>query len=175
MTILANKRLYLSSPIEYCKDASWRPWVKEVLANEFKLRVLDPNDDPKQKEAVKLPPLKEQGNYGEVRRIVKNFVRMDLSIVDRADIFIAYVPHKVPTTGCVHEIVNSNNAKKPTLLVEGQSKNRLASWYFGFIPDHFMFGKWEELFDFLRDVNAGKYEQDNRWWFLYHYPSAWLD
>jgi nucleoside 2-deoxyribosyltransferase len=67
-----------------------------------------------------------------IAKIAKSFVRKDLCLVDRADFLIAYLPNKIPTTGTNHEIINSNNAKKPTLLVTDTGDiTNIPLWYFG--------------------------------------------
>lgn len=180
MPLLDGKRVYLSAPMEFSSAGNeWqnktRKWVKHVLTEEFKLKVFDPYDDPFQNIAEKVKKLKSEGNYEEVRKIAKPFVNSDLALTDRADILVAYVPYKVATVGVTHEIINANNAKKVTLLVEGTDKSKISTWYSGFISDKYMFGIWEDLFSFLRDVNADKYKDNHRFHFLYNYPHEWLN
>jgi len=92
------------------------------------------------------------------------FVRKDLCMVDRADFVIAYLPQNVQTTGTVHEIINSNSAKKPTLLVtNADSKSGIPLWYFGFIPEEFIFAGWDSLYDYLTEVDEGKHKKNRRW------------
>jgi hypothetical protein len=100
-------------------------------------------------------------------KIAKAFVRKDLAMVDRADFTIAYLPSGVPTTGTHHEIINSNNAKKPTMLVCPQGKEFIPLWYYGFIPHEFMFGSWDGLWEYLCEVNKGKHVHNDRWAFTY--------
>jgi hypothetical protein len=88
-------------------------------------------------------------------------------MVDRADFLIAHLPYKIPTSGSHHEIINSNNAKKPTLLVCPQGRQFIPLWYFGFIPLECMFGCWEDLYAYLQDVDDGKLKENNRWHFIY--------
>lgn len=174
MEVLTNKRVYLSSPIEFCKDDSWRHDVKKVLTETFKLKVFDPHSDSKQHLAVDAKSYRENRDYDKLHTIAKHFVKKDLAIVDRADIVIGHLPSMTCTTGCVHEIINSSNAKKLTLLVEGTDKSKLPIWYHGFIKHQFMFGKWEELYQFLEDVNKNKYIENDKLFFLYNYPDVWL-
>lgn len=165
---LAGKRCYLSGPIE--NDASghnWRTEPKRVLVDEFGIDMFDPFDDPKQIWVSPLNEARQKHDYEEMARIAKMFVRKDLCMVDRSDFIISYLPYKVATTGTHHEIINSVNAKKPTLLICPQGKNLIPAWYYGFIPHEVMFGSWDELYNYLRDVNAGKHKDNNRWHFIY--------
>lgn len=168
MGFLKNQRLYLSGPIEYDQDENWRDSPKKVLVKEFGINLFDPFDDPKQQWVPVLQKAKKEGDYESIVRITRSFVRKDLCMVDRADFTIAYVPHRVPTTGTTHEIINSNNAKKPTLLVTNcEDISNIPLWYFGFIPIEFMFAGWDNLYDYLREVDEGQHKHNNRWSYIY--------
>lgn len=174
--ILKGSRCYIGGPIDLADNShDWRSPVKDFLRKRFGVKVFDPHADPKQSKIPELNKLTEQKDYEAMRSIVKDFVRADLSIVDHSDFVISHVPYKVPTTGTTHEIINSNNAKKPTLLVCPQGKHLIPRWYYGFIPLHFMFSSWEELYSYLIEVDEGMHADDDRWWFLYNYHDAdWL-
>lgn len=168
MSFLKNKKLYLSGPIQYDISENWRDLPKKVLFEEFGIDLFDPASDPKQQWVPLLQEAQKVKDYETIVRITKAFVRKDLCMVDRADFTIAYVPYKIPTTGTVHEIVNSNSAKKPTLLVTNcMDVTCIPLWYFGFIPIEFMFAGWEKLFVYLREVNEGKHRHNNRWSYIY--------
>lgn len=166
-TVLKNKLVYLSGPIEFDKDISWRDEPKSVLTNKFKLNIFDPFEDPKQKNTKALLKARESKDFKEVRKIVKSFVRKDLTKVDHSHLLIAYLPKGVPTTGTHHEIINANNRKIPVLLVCPQGKEFIPLWYFGFIKHERMFGSWNDLYKFLQNVNEGKYLKDDRWAYIY--------
>jgi hypothetical protein len=168
MSILKQKRAYLSGPIEYSQDINWRTKPKQVLVEEFGIDLFDPFCDPKQQWTEELNEARKNQDFETVTKICKLFVRKDLCWVDRSDFIISFLPYKVPTTGTVHEIINSNNAKKPTLLVtDAENVSYIPLWYFGFIPVEFMFAGWESLFSYLREVNSGLHKHNNRWSFIY--------
>jgi nucleoside 2-deoxyribosyltransferase len=159
--------LYLSGPIENGDLINWRIEPKKVLNERFGIKIYDPFDDPKQQWAQKLIEARANKDYDTMVRISKSFVRKDLCLVDRSDMLIANLPYKVSTTGTIHEIINSNNAKKPTLIVCEQGKEKVPLWLYGFIPPEVMFGSWNELYDYLEEVNEGKHMDNNRWQFIY--------
>lgn len=170
MGVLKDRRCYLSGPIENDVDPShnWRIGPKAVLVDRFGIDLFDPFDDPKQQWAEALKEARDRSDYDEMARIAKNFVRKDLCMVDRSDFIIACLPYKFPTTGTHHEIINSSNAKKPTLLVCPQGKNQVPLWYYGFIPHECMFGSWDDLYQYLQDIEDGKYKGvNNRWDYVY--------
>ena len=164
---LKGARCYLGGPIENSTDENWRPAVEQRLVEEFEINLFNPFDDPKQQWAPRLHEARIGRDYKTMRKIAKKFVRKDLAIVDRSDFIISCLPYKVPTTGSVHEVIESNVRKKPTLLVCPQGKEYLPYWYFGFIPDRYMFGSWDDLYEYLQDVNKGKCKRDDRWSFVY--------
>lgn len=165
---LKGTRLYLSGPIEHDSPGhNWRTEPKRILVDQFGIRLFDPFDDPKQQWVPVLKEAKKNKDFATMANVAKTFVRKDLAMVDRADFVISYLPFGVPTTGTHHEIINSNNAKKPTLLVCPQGKENLPVWYFGFIPEEAMFGSWNELYNYLDDVDRGEHKTNNRWAFVY--------
>ena len=168
MCYLKGKRAYLSGPIQFDVKENWRDVPRKTLTEEFGIELFDPFADPKQQWVPTLQKAQKDKDYETIVRISKAFVRKDLCLVDRSDFIVAYLPYKVPTTGTVHEIINSNNAKKPTLLVTNcEDITHIPLWYFGFIPKTFMFAGWDKLFDYLREVNEGKHKSDDRWSFIY--------
>lgn len=170
--VLRDKRVYISGPIEFDTNDDWRTPLIRNLRDHFGMQIFDPLADSKQSKAPELHAARERRDYEKMREIAHTFVHKDLGLVDRMDLIIARVPHKVPTIGTVHEIINSNNAKKPTLLVCPQGKHMVGLWYFGFIPHRHMFGSNEELFAYLQEVNEWKHTQDARWAFVYDFPDV---
>lgn len=168
MNYLTGKRCYLSGAIENdTSGINWRIEPKKVLTEFFGINVHDPFVDEKQTLATELYKARDNRDFTTITNIAKGFVRKDLAMVDRADMLVANLPYKVPTCGTHHEIINSNNAKKPTLLVCEQHKEFIPLWYWGFIPHEFMFDCWEDLYNYLREVNDGKHMDNNRWAFIY--------
>lgn len=166
---LYQKRTYLSGPIQYdTSEVNWRLDVIQQLQMRFGLNIFDPFSDPKQKNTPILENARKFKDYSKIAEIAKTFVRKDLAMVDRADIVIAFLPHKVPTVGTHHEVINSNNAKKPTLLVTNTNDiSDIPMWYFGFIPKEFMFPNWDKLYEYLESVNKGEQRSNNRWSYIY--------
>jgi hypothetical protein len=168
MNYLKNKRAYLSGAIEFGeKDHNWRIEPINRMTNDFGIDVFDPFSDPKQQWVEELNFARTNKDFDKMSKIARNFVRKDLCMVDRSDFLVAYMPFKVPTTGTIHEIINSNEAKKPTLIVCPQGKENAPLWLWGSLPQHYFFGSWEELYSYLKDVTDGKHSEDNRWHFCY--------
>lgn len=163
MGYLEGKRAYLSGPIEFGSGPNWRMEPSKILIEQFKVDLFDPFDDPKQQNAPKLIEAREQCNFDEMARIADSFVRKDLSVVDSSDFLVACLPRGVPTTGTVHEIIVKANSKKPVLLVCLEGKQYIPFWYWAFIPHSQMFGRWEDLWQYLKEVDAGLHADNYRW------------
>lgn len=160
---LKGKRCYLSGPIQHdTTNLNWRVQPTKILKEEFGIDIFDPFVDPKQQWLPILKVAQENENYEQMQEIAKKFVRKDLAEVDHSHMVIACLPYKVPTTGTHHEIINANNSKKPTFLVCPEGKSKIPLWYFGFIRHEFMFGSWEDLYNYLREINLGKHQDNNR-------------
>lgn len=167
MNYLKNKRAYLSGAIEFGDlNHDWRSFPIKKL-NNYGINVFDPFSDPLQQWGQELEKAKLEKDYLKISSIAKNFVKKDLCMVDRSDFLIAYFPYKVPTTGTVHEVVNSNNAKKPTLIVTPQGKEKSPAWLWGILPSHYFFDSWNSLYQYLDEVDSGKHKDDSRWHFCY--------
>jgi len=166
MEHLRGRRAYLSGAIEFGeKGHNWRTEPVKVMVDRFGINVFDPFSDPKQQWLEEIGSARVEKDYSKIKKIARNFVRKDLCMVDRSDFLVAYMPFKVPTTGTIHEIVNSNEAKKPTLIVCPQGKENAPLWLWGILPEQYFFSSWDELYNYLNDVTIGYKYEDDRWHF----------
>lgn len=168
MNYLKKKKFYLSGPIEHSEGIDQRPNIKKELKIRFSLDIFDPHADPKQQWSNQLKIARDKKDFDLMTKIAKDFVRKDLSEVDRTDVLIAYLPYKIPTVGCHHEIINAVNLKKPVLLVSDKNKNLLPLWYYGFIPHQQMFGDWEDLYTYLKEIDDGVHKDNYKWSYIYN-------
>lgn len=165
---LKGSNCYLSGPIEFCNEKlNWRINVINNLQKNFEINVFDPFSDPKQQWSDKIKECKNKKDDKTLSKIARSFVRKDLAMVDRCDFLIAYLPQNTVMAGTIHEIINSNNSKKPTLLVTNGSKFNISSWYYGFIDTNCIFNNWNELYNYLDKVNRGLCKKNDRWSFVY--------
>lgn len=168
MSVLRGKRLYLSGPIEFGDhNINWRTEPKRILGEKYGFEIFDPFCDPKQNRVDELDRACEAEDWDTVEAITADFVSKDLIWVNQSDILIAYLPRKVPTTGTVHEIIESARNKRPTLLLCPEGKKYIPKWYRGFIKREHIFGSWDEIYAFLDGVEEGKMKNHRRWRFIY--------
>jgi len=167
MNYLKNSKFYLSGPIEFGNEINWRKDVIENLKVKFSINVFDPFSDPKQQWIDKINQYKEEKNFNKLTEIANKFVRKDLTMVDRCDALIAYLPYKVPTVGTHNEIINANNMKKPIMLICPEGKENIPIWYYGFMKHEIFFNSWNEIYYYLENVNKGNLIKNSRWDFVY--------
>ncbi len=163
---LKNRLVYLSSPIE-CAQEQNIDKAKMYLMEHFGLQVFDPSADPKQQWKPLLDEARKNKDYELMKTIASKFVRKDLTMLDKSDFLIAYLPKNTKTTGTVHEIIVKNEQKKPVLLVCPEGKEFLSLWYFGFIRLEYMFDGWDSLYNYLHEVDQGHHQYNPRWSFVY--------
>jgi nucleoside 2-deoxyribosyltransferase len=170
MSVLTGKQCYLAGPIENASDPNalnWRIEPRKILREKFGINLFDPTEDPKQQWAASLHKAREEKDYNKMVRIAKSFVQKDLATIDKSDFIIAYLPYRTPTTGTIHEIIHSDDVKKPVILICPQGKEFLPLWFYGFIDQNTMFGSWNDLYFYLEEVNNGKHISNRRWNLVY--------
>jgi len=167
MGYLKDAKCYLSGPIENEDPTyNWRLSPKKHLIDTFGVDIFDPYEDPKQDMKGAILEARKNRDFEEIRRIAKGFVRKDLAIVQKMDFLIAFLPYKVPTAGTCHEIIVANDLKIPTLLVCLEGAEFVPLWYYGFISYKFMFGSWNDLYAYLKEVDDGLHKNNDRWWMV---------
>ena len=184
MGYLKGTNCYLSGAID-CDDtnSNWRPAVKQVLKSRFEIDVFDPFNDHKQMKHDDLIQAKNNKDWKTVQDIAWRFVRKDLKQVEKSDFLIANITCKtrvehisggiqavtrqIPTTGTIHEIIESDNHHNPTLIVCEYGIEYIPSWLIGFIKLDYLFDSWNSLYFYLNAVNNGEKMDDQRWFYVY--------
>jgi hypothetical protein len=169
---LENLWCYLGCPIEFAANdySSENVFFDKKKLVDFlyqkKVKVLDPKKISFNgvSEFNNRMELFAQKNFKEIRRQMKIIVRKDLRCVDKSDFSITYLPKGVRTTGSIHEIVNADNQKKPTLIICPEGIEHLPGWLFGIIPLEYMFDSVDDLIWYLDSVDREPH--DDRWQFV---------
>ena len=169
MGALKSSRLYLSGPIEYEDESKpdWRPPVIKVLTDRFGIDVHDPSTDEKQGRAPLLVKALEEERYEDAEKVARIFVKKDFTVIAHSHFLIAYAPRGVVTTGTPCEVHYAVNDKKPVMVVCPEGKKYAPRWYFGNIRHQYIYGSWDECYDYLQEVDDRKHTDNHRWWFVY--------
>lgn len=177
---LNNLRVYLSGPCENAvkAGADWRSEITPKL-KELGLVVFDPVHKPTKlsfcnsdgvEEFKLVKKLRDEGNYKELARCMKEVVHTDLRMTDSADLLIVLLDGS-STTGTIDEIVTACNQKKPVYLCATGGKKTIPLWLFGRVPESYIF---EDLNEILARLDMIAFCGDNelpdfvdkRWLFL---------
>ena len=144
---LKGLRCYLAGPIDHADDdgKGWRTKAQKWLEKK-KVFVFNPCDKPISyqqykeidEEKTKMMALKESGRFFELTQRMKEIVHVDLRMVDVSDMVIVYIDPKTPMFGTIHELINSLQQRKPTLVVVEGGKEKAPNWLF----DGFQFYVW---------------------------------
>lgn len=173
---LKGLRVYLAGPIDHAQDdgVGWRDMMKPFLRNKGML-TLDPCDKPINyasygevgEEKTKMMELKKLGRFYELSEQMKAICHVDLRMTDVADCVIVYINPDIPMCGTIHELVNSLQQRKPTLVVVEGGKKNAPNWLFGIMDFNFMFDSFDDLKDFMGLVDEAAFSPDlTRWVFF---------
>jgi len=174
--VLKGLRCYLAGPIDAAQDdgVGWRNEVTKWL-KKMKVSVLDPCNKPISyaafkeidDEKQKMMSLKASGRYFELSQRMGEIAHVDLRMTDISDFLIVYVNPNITMFGTIHELINSLNQKKPTLVVVEGGKKNAPNWLFGIMDFNFIFEDFEELHDFLKLIDTESIQANlSRWVFF---------
>ena len=173
MNRLKGHRTYLCGPIENCvqNGIRWRreltPWLKGLG-----IVVLDPtnkpiklgNEDIENKKYVKQLRLKKDWNT--LSKEMKNIIKVDLRLLDWSSFVIIYLSNNIPMAGTSHELVLTSQQRKPALIMCEDGKENISGWWYGLLNHKEFFSTWDELKNYISNIDSGKIEPNNKWLFL---------
>ena len=152
----------------------WRDEITEFLEpmgvyvfNPCKKPVVDAIYKEVEEEKTKMIHLKKSHRYLELSQRMKEIVHFDLRMVDVSDFVIVYVNTEIPTFGTIHELIISLNQRKPTLVVLEGGKANCPNWLFGIMDFNFIFEDFEELKQYLVQINQGNITADRSHWVFF--------
>ena len=173
---LKGMRIYLAGPIDHAKDdgIGWRNELKKFIKKKGAF-ALDPCDKPISyaaygevgTEKTKMLELKKMGRFFELSEQMKKIAHVDLRMTDVSDCVVDYLNPNITMFGTIHELINSLQQRKPTLVVIEGGKKNAPNWLFGIMDYNFMFDSFDELEEFLTLVDEASFDPDlTRWVFF---------
>lgn len=170
MNILKDSVCYLAGPIDFAKDQGkgHRQQIQE-LTKEIGIKYLDPTNKlaslckEVDEEQQKIIEYKKNGQYVELREMMKNIIRSDLRCIDYSDFVICYIDTSIHMCGTYHEIFLSISQHKPTFIVVEGGLAKSPSWLFGISKLEFLFNSIEELCDHLHKIDSGEIPLSKEW------------
>ena len=174
---LYGSRVYLSGAMERALDVGegWRNRITPYL-DRLGIVVLNPCKKPidmvfKIEDREYREGLRMDGDFETLNKEVRILRAVDLRLVDISDFLIVYLDNEVSSCGTWEEIVTANRQKKPVLIHCKQGKERIPDWLWGMLPHQFIFGSWDDLFEYLRQVNIADEIDNMRRWMFFDYSS----
>jgi nucleoside 2-deoxyribosyltransferase len=137
--------VYLSGPMEFAKDGGveWRREIEQRLRDNLGIQesnILNPCDKPNvygfrslADEIAVQHTLREKEDWAELDKTMKRIMTIDLRLVDRSDIVIAYLPADTKMAGTIHEIVVARGQKKPVVAIVPHGMKSMSGWMMALI------------------------------------------
>jgi hypothetical protein len=167
MNYLKDKTVYLAGSIHHNDEDSgvgWRELITPKLES-MTINVLDPckktingvgeiGDDKQE-----LKKLIKEKKFLEVKNKFFPILKADLRCVDLSHFIIINYRPKIRHVGTIHELVMANIEKKPILLYYPPNElEDFNPWLACLVKAEHIFDDWDNMFSYLRIVNAGKFD-----------------
>lgn len=174
MNNLKKQRCYLAGAIDRVHDRgnSWRDDITPFLLG-LGVIVLNPLKKPTyfgdedEITAAYKRQLKQAKKYDELSKVMKTIRSVDLRMVDISDFLIVNLDLDTHPCGTLEEIFWANRQKKPILIRMTQGKHNAPDWLFGTIPHEFIFDTWQDIGNYLLQVDNMNIQQHiDRWCFF---------
>lgn len=171
---LLNQRVYLAGAMDRVPDrgTGWRDDITPFLEN-LGVTVFNPIKKPtvvgqEDSETHKYKTrLKLDKKYDELSRVMKVIRSVDLRLVDISDFLIVNLDLDIHPCGTYEEIFWANRQKKPIIIHMVQGKENAPDWLFGTIPHQLIFSSWDDIKDYLLQINSNdEINSYNRWYFF---------
>jgi nucleoside 2-deoxyribosyltransferase len=171
---LKNQRVYLAGAMDRVKDRGngWRdditPFLEDlgvIVFNPIKKPTIIGKEDSETHQYK--TQLKQQENYTELSYLMKTIRSVDLRLVDISDFLIVNLDLDIHPCGTYEEIFWANRQKKPIIVHMEQGKQSAPDWLFGTIPHQMIFSYWQDIKNYLSDINNNpEINTFNRWYFF---------
>lgn len=169
---LTGKTVYLTGNIHVTTNndygMGWRDKITPLLQKKYSLNVLDPSKlgiVNMAKEQQYYCDLIKSRDFTKVKKEFYKIVRKDLKAVDKSDFIIFNHNPNLPTIGSMHELVNSTNQKKPSLIMcEEQYVDKLNPWLLTMIKPQWLFTDWISMFNYLDNIHKTGIVETSHWW-----------
>jgi len=172
---LKGMTCYLCGPMDRVPDGGteWRDYVSKKI-KKMGVGVFNPCDKPsdyaKEDHVTRetIHALKMGGDYDKISDMMKPICAVDLRMVDIAHFIVMNLDLDVHLCGSYHEAFLAMSQRKPVLIRCKQGKADAPNWVFGVVPHQLIFSSWQELLDYLHDIDNSEKEVDHldRWRFF---------
>ena len=179
---------YLSGSIDFSPDlgAKWRDAMTPFLEDK-NVKVLNPlkhcfygTQDLDDVKRPRMQTLLDDGRWEELRTEMKELNHWDLRSVDLSSFLVVNYDIKTFTCGTHEEVFKANTQVKPVLLMIGKgNRSKMPKWMYGRFPPEHMFESWQELQDYLTDIDSDPNypfsDDDKKRWLFWDGPHMYED
>ena len=174
MERLKGSICYLAGPIQFASDwgVGWRLKATKFL-HSLGIGVIDPCDKPSdmakedEQTQVWLKSLKENYQYDEYTKFLKEVVSIDLRFVDKSDFLLCYIDKNVYTCGTFHETSHAFIQRKPVVVFTDEDTRDIPGWLFGHTPHKMFYSSLDDALKYIKSINEDEQiDTLNRWKFL---------
>ncbi len=175
---LNGQRCYLAGPIDHSEDdgIAWRIEMTKWLSDRG-VMALDPTNKRTSNtifneigdEQKNLGQLRELGRFHELRDAMKPIVLADLRMVEVSDFLIVYLDPAVQMCGTWEELFVGLRQHKPVFVVVNGGKQKLNFWMFGRINPDFVFDSFDDVKNYLDQVDNETIRADSSRWIFFDY------
>lgn len=172
---LKNKPVYLVGCMDLVKDGGvgWRNDLTPWLENR-NIIVWNPTDKPIENRGLEdaavreeINKMKNNGEYGEIRKKYKDIRNIDLRMVDESKFIIANISIKNHACGTYEELFWANRCKKPVLVHIEEGKKNCPNWLLFTLPHELIFDNWDDLKEYVRHIDEDEIIDDLRRWVFF--------
>jgi len=144
-----NKIAYLCGPMEYADD-NGDEWRREYASKllELNIRSIVPNNEEKKIKGIYSMNELKKSNIGKYIQIMREFIRMDLTFVEAADVIITRWEGEA-SAGTIHEAGKAYELGKPCYLITSRSDKEVLGWFLACFTK--IFNSLDELVEYLKD------------------------
>lgn len=174
MNRLKGQRAYLAGAIDRVPDrgAGWRNTISPFL-KEMGVVVYDPLNKPTdigledESTCLLKSQYKLEENWDKLSLVMKTIRSVDLRLVDKSDFLIVNLNLSIHPCGTYEEIFWANRQKKPIIIHVEQGKKYTPDWLFGTIPHQMIFSSWNEVQNYLININSSDFIEDHKRWYFF--------
>ena len=181
MNKLKGSMVYLSGQIDRISEEEathWRNYLTPIFKN-LGVGVLDPCNKPitgaiedQNARDIRKAHIKA-GRFEEATKMMKEIARVDLRMVDKADLLVVYLNMDTFHCGTIHELIIGLQQNKPCLVVIKQGKVNMPDWLLGIMPHRYIFSTFIDMMEYVTDIDSGRIEANEKYWRFFDNKKIW--
>jgi nucleoside 2-deoxyribosyltransferase len=174
MSELDDVKVFLSGAMDLVSDdgVGWRrDLIEKSKAAGLNLRFFDPTDKPggvapeTGLEKYDIKKSLRDGDWQGAAKKSREVRHVDLRMIDKTDLYIVYIDTTLHACGTYNELFEAESQQKPlfAIMAPHHKKYDMPLWLIGIFREEEIFEGNDECIEYLKKINDGKVELDDRW------------